>query len=197
MEIRYDQQEQNPAPPFSVSKEDFDAVKFLQKKKTTVWFLIPFAFCNLFGMLCFVLAGLLFRDFLNLLVFLPLAVVGFIVILFGCPYPFEILEEDSYWNFSLDPFAEEQGAYFDLSFLCEDCGVTCSKQLGHFWISAFAVAPFGILTSLVVSGKLFWASFLLSFLGIFIISVTGLVYLIRYHYRRSDEEDEEDSIEMN
>jgi len=166
-------------------------VKFIQQKKKSIWAIPFFSFCFIVGLIVFVIACLEFKDFLLLVSLVPLPFIFGIVLIFGCPTPFD----DDFDNTPID-----------CSCIEEDCQMYLSKNVGHFMLSCIGIGPFGITVTLFVTGEISLLGMICGLIGVFVLILTSILYLIRYHYKRRNwnddddycsDDDEDDEMEMN
>lgn len=166
------------------------SVKFIQQKKKSIWAIPFFSLFYITGLITYVLACVFFKDYIILVSLVPLPIIGVVVLLFGCPTPFEWLENDYFYNFSTGLLGEDpDNVDIDCSCIDEGCVMYSSARWGHFLMSCIGICPFGIIITLFTSGAISLFGVIFGFFGILLCSVTSLVYLIRYHYNRHSEDD--------
>ena len=134
---------------------NYCTVKFIQQKKKNIWAIPFFSLSFIAGLIAFVIACLKFDDFLLLVSLVPLLFMTAVVLLFGCPTPFEIVEDAFLYALSRGFFDDDfDNTPIDCGCIEEDCQMYLSKNVGHFMLSCFGVGPFGIIITLFATGNI-------------------------------------------
>jgi len=149
------------------------SVRCIQKKKRSIWPLVFISALCAIGLILIFVVVVSFKQYYVLFSFFPLFFMATTIIIFGIPFPFVLTEFDLLFIFY--PEDEEW------------------KHVGHFLLSMWFTGIFGVLIILYVISKLTKIGLIISIVAHLLLSITALLFMIRYHYIRNKDDDEDES----